>query len=123
MDSQVIDLRGPHVSRVNDVLLDHDAAGFWQVSGVQTDLRALARRILSPAVVAAPAQTRLLRWADLELLAGELPALAWPCPITTTWPPCIPEISPAWPTPCPPGSAPRSSPRWMISWPPIRWRR
>jgi len=74
MDSQVIDLRGPHVSRVNDVLLDHDAAGFWQVSGVQTGLRALARRILSPAVVAAPAQTRLLRWADLELLAGEIPA-------------------------------------------------
>ena len=48
--------------------------GCGRCAACRLGVRALARRILSPAVVAAPAEARLLRWADLELLAGEIPA-------------------------------------------------
>ncbi len=78
MDGEVISLRGPRVVRVNDVALDR-AGDDWTVTGIDTGTRALLRRLLLPRAVrlrrgaAASRATHILPWAELELLASEVP--------------------------------------------------
>lgn len=71
LDGTVIDLRGPRVVRVNDVMIE-EATGTWQVAGVDIGPGALLHRLL-PRALRRAAPPRLVAWADLELLASELP--------------------------------------------------
>lgn len=77
MDGEVISLRGPRVVRVNDVALDR-AGDDWAVTGIDTGTGALVRRLLLPRAVrlrrgAAGRAAHMLPWAELELLASEVP--------------------------------------------------
>lgn len=72
MDSEVIDLRGPRLVRVNNVLLQEEES-VWRVVGVDTGTGALVRRLLPRRLRSRQSSTRLLAWGELELLAGEVP--------------------------------------------------
>jgi CBS domain-containing protein len=71
LDGTVIDLRGPKIVRVNDVLLDV-ASPVWRVVGVDVGTGALLHRLL-PRAFRRTADPQLLCWPELEMLASELP--------------------------------------------------
>jgi CBS domain-containing protein/sporulation protein YlmC with PRC-barrel domain len=71
LDGTVIDLRGPRLVRVNDVLLYADEDG-WHCGGVDLGHRALLHRFL-PGPLRHDTEPQLLAWGDLELLASEFP--------------------------------------------------
>ena len=72
MDSQVIDLRVPRVVRVNDVLLERAGDG-WRITGVDIGVRSLLRRLLPGRSHLHSAAAHTLRWAEVELIASEIP--------------------------------------------------
>lgn len=71
LDGTVIDLRGPRLVRVNDVLITAEE-GAWRCCGIDLGHRALLRRLL-PDPLRRGIEPRVLRWSDLELLASDLP--------------------------------------------------
>ena len=71
LDGTVIDLRGPKVVRVNDVLVE-EAISSWLVAGVDVGAGALLHRLL-PRALRRPAAPQLVVWSELELLSSELP--------------------------------------------------
>lgn len=72
VDSQVIDLHGHRIVRVNDVLLERSGEA-WHVTGIDIGIRALLRRLLPRALRRRHGGEHVLTWADIEIFASEVP--------------------------------------------------
>lgn len=77
MDSQVVDVDGTRVVRVNDVRLA-GSGGDWRLDSVETDVRALLRRLLPARLRPRHGHGRTLAWHQFELLSSEVPGDALP---------------------------------------------
>jgi CBS domain-containing protein len=72
LDHKLIDIRTRRVIRANEVEIMHIDDG-WEVVGVDTGLRAFARRVLPRALARTLPGKGFLDWRDLEPLAPHLP--------------------------------------------------
>lgn len=72
MDSQVVDVLGTRVVRVNDVYLA-GSTGTWYLDGVEIGVRALLRRLLPVWLRPGDGHDQVLSWQEFELLSSEVP--------------------------------------------------
>ena len=74
LDRQLINVDGARLVRANDIELAR-IGGWWRVVGVETNLRAAARRLLPRRFAARVEPRELLDWASVEPFVGHVPSV------------------------------------------------